>query len=85
MIEPKGKLIVVRPDKVEDKYESGLHRPVKSVPNTGVVVAVSPDYEFDMKVGQRVRYLPNHQEILENGDVLIRGDEEGVVLFIFND
>lgn len=85
MIQPKGKLISVRPDPVKDQYESGLLRPIKPTSNTGEVVAVSPDYEFPVRPGQRIQYLPNHQEVLENGDVLIRGDEEGVILFVFND
>lgn len=85
MIQPKGKQVIIRPDAIPDTYDNGIIRSSKPVSNTGEVVAVSPDYEFPFKVGSWVQYMPNHQEVLENGDVLIRGDEEGSILFAFND
>jgi hypothetical protein len=82
MTTPKGYHILVKPDEVPDTFESGLIKAHKSVANTGVVLALSPDYEFPLKVGDRIRYIPTHQEVLPDGTALIRADEEGCVLYV---
>jgi co-chaperonin GroES (HSP10) len=83
-MKPVGKLVLVEPDKVPDTYENGLLKVTKTKANTGIIKAVSQDYPFPLKVGDRVYYINTHQEEVD-GCVLIRADEEGAVLFKFNE
>lgn len=82
---PIGKQIIVKPDPLPERDSNGIILPNK-VADTGVVVAVSKDQEFTVKEGDRIRFMPHTQEKLENGCVVINGDDDtGNVLFIFNE
>jgi co-chaperonin GroES (HSP10) len=80
MTQPCGKHILIQPDPVQETYESGLLKTTKGKSNSGVVIKMSPEYPFPLKVGDRVYYINTHQEEVD-GCVLIRAD---AVLFKFN-
>lgn len=76
---PVGDKVLIQPDQPE---ETGLIKSVsKKIPNTGVILAVSPDHPIDVAVGDRVQYSPNHREELEDGTILL---SEQNIMFIFN-
>lgn len=83
---PIGKQIIVKPDTLPERDSNGIILPKNRVADTGVVVAVSKDHEFTVKEGDRIQFLPNTQEKLEDGCVVINGDDDtGNILFIFNE
>lgn len=85
MNKPLGTQVRIKPDPAEEITPSGIILPSKEIPTTGVVLELSPDYEFSFKVGDRVRFTPNHRLELEDGSWLINGhDDDGVIYFVFN-
>lgn len=85
MTTPIGKQILVRPDELPEKDANGIFLPKNRIQDVGTVLAVSKDHEFDVDVGDRIKYLPQTREELEDGTILINGDSDtGVLLFKFN-
>jgi co-chaperonin GroES (HSP10) len=78
---PVGNKVLIQPDTPEKKTEAGLIIPSKQKPSTGVVLALSEDYEFAVAVGDRVQYNNRKVEELEDGKVLV---PEDFIEFKFN-
>jgi chaperonin GroES len=68
---PLGDKVLIQPEPAEEKSEGGIINPRPKVPNTGKILAVSPDYQFDVAVGDRILYNPTHRKELEDGTILL--------------
>jgi co-chaperonin GroES (HSP10) len=79
---PLGDKVIIKPEELPDRTVAGIILAAKRTKDTGTIVAVSKDFEASVSVGQKVRYMPNGAEELEDGNVLI---SEQSILFIIND
>lgn len=71
VIQPLGDKVLIRPDAPEELSSGGIILAAKKVADTGTVVAVSKDMEMPVSVGQKVRYIPNTRETLDDGTILL--------------
>ncbi len=78
---PLGSNVLIQPDSPDEATPGGIFIASKKTPNTGVVLAVSDDYSFDVCVGDRVRYLPNTRLENDDGTIFLKED---AILFVIN-
>lgn len=83
---PRGKFVLIRPDDVDKKTESGIIIPDNAEQETkdyGVVIAIGDpllNETFDLDIGDRVIYSKYAGERLdEGGEILILIDESEII------
>jgi co-chaperonin GroES (HSP10) len=77
-IVPVNNLVLVKPDEVQQRSESGLFvlKKVEDVATSGVILDISPKVVADFRVGDHVSFRKHEQYEVE--------DDDGVVYFLLD-
>lgn len=71
MTTPLGDKVIIKPEELPDRTVAGIILAAKRTRDTGVVLAVSKDFEASVKEGDKVRYSAGAGEEMEDGNILL--------------